>query len=364
MGTQGHGERSGAGRSPRVLLLAMYRLDHATTGPTVRIGQMRDALARRVELDLLSGARVGRAGAILRYLAAGRLRGVAGIYVESSTSLPGPADLLLLAMARRRRIPVLTFIRDAYQLFPEYYQVTSARRRASRAAFLPMARRLARLSSVVAFPSRGLARVVLGDNGGAEAAALLPPGAHLADVPALDPAARAILYVGSLAHAVSGGELLVHAIALARERDHDLTLICVVPRGQEPPHAPGSGIEVVHASGAEIERLVPRVLATVIPRRRSPYNDLAVPIKLFEYLGYQRPMIVTDAVETAAVVDAARCGIVVHDTAEGLANGMLAMAGAPPDQLAAWGEAAGSAAAANSWDERAARVLELLGVEE
>lgn len=348
--------------TPRVLLLAMYRLEAGGTGPTVRIAEMRRALARRASLDLISGARLVRAGEILRYLVAGRLRGLDGIYVESSTSLPGPADLLLLWWARRKRIPVVTYIRDAYQLFPEYYPLTSLARRVSRRAFLPMAHQLARSSSVVAFPSRGLARVVLGEGERAEAAALLPPGAPSMDPAPIDPGARGILYVGSLAHAPSGGDLLVEAFALARMRAGDLALLCVVPPGQAPSSPAGSAIEVIHATGAEVTALLPRVLATVIPRRHTAYNDLALPIKLFEYLAYRRPIIVTDTAETAALVRSAGCGLVVDDTAEALADAMVTVAEASGEQRTAWGEAAGRAAAANTWDARVARVLELLGV--
>jgi glycosyltransferase involved in cell wall biosynthesis len=351
-----------ARQRPRILLLAMYQLDEGRSGPTLRIGQLREALARRVPLDLVSGTRLRRSGALLSYLLGARLRGLGGIYVESSTSIPGPADLLFLAVARSLRIPVVSYIRDAYQLFPEYYPLTSWHHRISRAAFLPVFRALARISSVVAFPSRGLARAVLGATDRAEAAALLPPGARLPDVTKVDPGARGILYVGSLAHSVNGGDLLVEAIRLARARVHDLELICVVPRGQEPLEAHEAGIEVVHASGPEIDRLLPRVLATITPRRKTPYNDLAVPIKVMEYLGYGRPLIVTDTVETAAIVRSANCGIVVPDTAQGLADGIVTVAKASATQLNRWGKAARAAAAANSWDVRAASILELLGV--
>jgi glycosyltransferase involved in cell wall biosynthesis len=349
-------------RRPRVLLLAMYRLDSDRTGPMVRIGAARAALARLVSLDLISGTRTGRTWEMLRYAMTGRLRGLAGIYVESSSSLPGPADLLFLALARAAGVPVLTYIRDAYQLFPEYYPLTSLRRRISRVAFLPIFRTLSRLSSVVAFPSRGLARAVLGDAERARTAALLPPGARLPDVPPPDTTARELLYVGSLAHGVSGGDLLLEAMTLARERAQDLRLICVAPEGQGPREPRPAWLEIVRGGDREIIGLLPRVLATVTPRLRTPYNDLAVPIKVVEYLGYGRPMIVTDATETAAIVEAAGCGLVVRATREGLADGIARVAEASAAQLVRWGDAARTAAAANSWDARAANILELLGV--
>jgi glycosyltransferase involved in cell wall biosynthesis len=347
---------------PRVLLLAMYRLDSDRTGPMVRIGAVRAALSQHVSLELISGTRTERTWEMLSYALRGRLRRLAGVYVESSSSLPGPADLVFLGLARALGVPVLTYVRDAYQLFPEYYPLTSFRRRISRMAFLPVFRTLARTSSVVAFPSRGLARAVLGDSDRAHRAALLPPGARLPNVPALDPAAREILYVGALAHGPSGGDLLVDAMQLARERVPDLGLICVLPEGQRPREPRPAWLEVVRGGDQEIVGLLPRVLATVTPRLRTPYNDLAVPIKVVEYLGYGRPMIVTDATETAAIVEAAGCGVVVPATTEGLANGIVSVAEAPATQLHRWADAAHTAAAASSWDMRAAEILELLGV--
>jgi len=347
----------------RVLLLAMYRLEAKPSGPLVRIGAVRAALSALVALDVISGTRAPRAWSVLRYALGGRLRRLAGIYVESSTSLPGPADLLFLALARAVGVPVVTYVRDAYQLFPDYYPITSWRRRVSRGLFLPAFRTLARLSSVVAVPSRGLAQALFGDGERASAAALLPPGARLPAVPPLDPTATAVLYVGSLAHGPSGGELLFDAMALARERAPELMLLCVAPSGHEPRPPHPAWLEFVRGGDDEIVQLLPRVRATVTPRARSPYNDLAVPIKVMEYLGYGRPLLVTDATETAAIVAEAGCGLVVPATVQGLADGLVAVAEAPAAQLEQWGKAARRAAEARSWDRTAERILDLLGVE-
>ena len=347
---------------PRVLLLAMYRLGADQSGPMVRIGAVRDGLLERVALDLISGTRAERTWALLRYALRGRLHRLGGIYVESSSSLPGPGDLLFLALARAVGVRVVTYVRDAYQLFPEYYPITSWRRRFSRAAFLPAFRTLARLSNVVAVPSRGLARAVLGDTERARSAALLPPGARLLEVPPLDPAARELLYVGSVVHGASGGDLLLDAMELARGRGHDLRLICVAPPGQAPREPHPEWLEVVRGGDAEIVRLLPRVLATVTPRLRTPYNDLAVPIKVLEYLSYGRPLVVTDATETAAIVERAGCGVIVPGTAQGLADGIVAVAEAPSDQVTRWGAAARRAAQEQSWDHRVQQILDLLEV--
>ncbi|HEV8252248.1 MAG TPA: glycosyltransferase [Candidatus Limnocylindria bacterium] len=346
----------------RLLLLSMYPLDRGLWGATTRITHLRDALSRRVDLDVVSGRPARRAGALARYVAGGRLRGLAGIYVENATSLPRPADLAFLAMARALRIPVLTYLRDAQQLFPEYYAARSLKRRASRALFLPATRALMRVSTTVAFPSRGLAAAILGNERRARLAHLLPPGARMADAPAVDPAARSLLFVGSLRYPAHGGAILREAMELVRARGIDMTLVCVSRAGEEPSDAPPAWMRVVRAEGPQIDALLPEVLASITPRRRTAYNDLAVPIKVMEYLGYARPIIATDATETAAIVQAAACGIVVTDTADGLAEGIAAVASSPASQIVQWGAAARRAAAANSWDSRAGAILDLLGI--
>jgi hypothetical protein len=347
---------------PRVLLLSMYPLGGERRGPPVRVTQIRDALARRVALDVISGSRLRRASALAAYVGQGRLRGLRGIYVETSTAIIGPADLAFLGLARARSIRVVSYVRDAYQLFPEYYPVGSIKRRLAQALFPMSVRALDRVSHALAFPSRGLAQVVLRDRKRVERAPLLPPGARLADAPPVDPSARSLLYVGSLAHPPQGGGLLLDAVRLARERGIEVELICVTPSDDALPQPRPRWLMPVQAEGPGIDALLPGVLATVIPRRRSPYNDLALPIKLFEYLGYGRPLIVTDATETAAIVREAGCGVVVPDSIEGLAEGIAAVAAAGPNQVIRWGEAARRAAIANSWDVRAARILALLQV--
>jgi hypothetical protein len=346
----------------RVLLLSMYPLDRGLWGATTRVTQMRDALSRRVELDVVSGTPARRAAEMARYVAGGRLRGLAGVYVENATSLPRLADLAFLATARTFRIPVLTYLRDAQQLYPEYYAADSLKRRLSRALFLPATRALMRISTTVAFPSRGLAAAILQDEKRVRLAHLLPPGARMANAPVVDPTARSLLFVGGLHYPAHGGAILRQAVEEVRALGIDVTLICVMRPGEEPAEAPPDWIRVVRAQGPQIDMLLPEVLASVTPRRRTPYNDLAIPIKVMEYLGYGRPIIATDTTETAAIVRAADCGIVVPDTAEGLANGIRAVASSPAAQVIRWGEAARRAAAANSWDARATTILELLGV--
>jgi glycosyltransferase involved in cell wall biosynthesis len=333
----------------------MYPLDRGLWGATTRITQLRDALARIADLDVVSGTRLPRARQLVR-----RLRGLDrldGVYVESSSTLPGPADLGFMALARARGVPVLTYVRDAQQLFVEYAGEPTLKRRVSRRAFLPAVRALMAASTHVAFPSRGLARAINGDD---RDALLLPPGARLAPEVPPDPDARALLFVGPMNRPAHGADLLVAAVELAHQRGADVELICISRPGEELPGPVPAWLHRERADGPEIDRFLPRVMATITPRRKTPYNDLAVPIKVLEYLGYGRPLIVTDTEETAAIVGAAGCGVVVRDSVEDVAEGILTVVDASPEQRAAWGAAARAAAERNSWDERARQIIHIL----
>ena len=139
-------------------------------------------------------------------------------------------------------------------------------------------------------------------------------------------------------------------------------LICVCRPGEEPTGQLPEWVHVMHLEGPAVDQLLPGVLATVTPYLRTPYNDLAMPIKIPEYAGFARPMIVTDITETARVVREMGSGPVVSDTKQGIAEGIAKVVTAAPQALAEWGRAARAWAESNTWDTRAARVLELLGI--
>ena len=134
--------------------------------------------------------------------------------------------------------------------------------------------------------------------------------------------------------------------------------VTIVSRpGQEPPPPHPAWLRIERAEGDEITRLLPDVLATVIPRPRSPYNDLALPIKLYDYLAYGRPLLVTDCEEQARVVREVDAGIVMGDEVPAMADAIGRIAAAPAGKLDAWSANAHAAARSASWSVRAATIV-------
>jgi glycosyltransferase involved in cell wall biosynthesis len=339
----------------------MYPLDQGLWGPTVRITHLRDELARLVRLDVVAGYRPARRVALTRYMASGRLRGLDGIYVESATTLPAEMDFGFLALARALRIPILTYIRDAYQLFPDYYVADTPRRWVSARLFRIAMRSLARVSTTVAVPSRGLARALLGSDA---PAVTIPPGSPPPLAIPLGAGADQLLLVGNARDAVQGADRLIEAVQAARSGGSRWGLTLVCRPGEEPPGPLPEGVRLVRAEGKEIESLLPDVVATVIPRRRNAYNDFALPIKLFAYLAYGRPMLVTDCEETARLVHTAGCGLVVGDSVRDLADGIRQLEQLSEEERADLAAAGQAAARDASWGDRARAVLDALGLGE
>ena len=342
----------------RLLLVSMYPLDAGVWGPTARITRLRDELARIVNLDVVDGYRAARRRRLWWYALSGRLRGLDGIYVETSTFLPAESDIAVLGLARALGIGVLSYVRDAYQLFPDDYPRDTLKRRLAAAAFMPAVRAMRSMSSHVAFPTAGLAKAVLGPDSGT--AVLLPPGAP---PPVSVPRARTanrILYVGDARLPAHGADRLIAAVGIARAAGADVELDVVSRPGQDPgtPHPPWMRLH--RAEGPGIHALLPRVVATVIPRPKTRYNDLALPIKLFDYLAYGRPLIVTDCTEQARVVHEADAGIVTGDDPAALADAIVRVAGAPPELIARWSGGAATAARTASWEDRARRIVNVL----
>ncbi|MDQ3689783.1 MAG: glycosyltransferase family 4 protein [Chloroflexota bacterium] len=335
----------------------MYPLDQGLWGATARITHLRSALGNLAELEVVAGDRAQRRARLTRYAWSGRLRGLDGIYVENSSTLPSETDIAFLALARALGIPVLTYVRDAQYLFEEYYAATTLKRRLARDLFLPAIRLLRRVSSRTAYPSRGLAAAVRDP---LPEPLLLPPGSPPPVFVPRNHDARSLLFVGAMRYAAHGLSLLVSSIERVRAAGSDLRLIVVSRQGEEPPQPRPGWMHVVRGSGTEIHALLPEVLATIQPRLRSPYNDLAVPIKVMDYLSYGRPLVVTDCTEQARIVRGADAGIVVKDTVDDMTAGLERLLRAEAAELDRWSTNAIAAAERSSWTERATQVVGVL----
>ena len=95
----------------------------------------------------------------------------------------------------------------------------------------------------------------------------------------------------------------------------------------------------------------------VIPLRRNPYNDLTMAVKLFDCMAFGLPQVVTDCREMAAFVREVDAGLVVQDSVNDLAQGIMRLL-QDRDLAARLGQNAYQAVqTSHSWGHRAAQIL-------
>ena len=306
---------------------------------------MRAAFERQGHTETITGGRLRRTGRAFRWLLGGGPRRVGAVYVEAPTSAIMPTDLAFLAVMRLLRRPVGVYFRDAYQLFRDTYPRQSRRQLLSDWLWritMPMLRGVA---SERYAPSAGLAEALHLRN-----PVLLPPGTDPSQPNLGAGSGPVVAYVGGTTPA-DGFDTLLAAMARVRERvgDARLDLIGAPPRGELPDFA------TTHRSARDgLAELLAPARVCVIPRPINPYSNLAVPVKLWDYLSFGKPIVATAATETVAILAASSAGIATPDTPDDLAAGLLRV-------LADEGEAERLANharlfamdASNTWDARA-----------
>ena len=129
---------------------------------------------------------------------------------------------------------------------------------------------------------------------------------------------KVILYVGGYAP-MRGIELLVEAFNFLRRRDDRVFLKLV--GDNFPRELQGDGIIIEkNRYYFDIPDIYSQSNVCVIPHLKNPYMDSALPIKLFDSMAASRPVVVTDCFEMAKLVKNEKCGLVVEENAESLAE--------------------------------------------
>lgn len=338
---------------PRILMLGFYPLDRLDSAPKVRITRMREALDGLCDLEFVASDRAGRRRPVRALMK--RLKEFDGIYIESSTSTAQETDLLFLRAARKAGVPVAIFIRDIYQLFPDWYGPMTAKKLLLKWAWHISMARYQRDASTLFFPTEGMASYFRHPD-----KRLLPPaGVVRTDLDRSRTEPR-VIYAGGVSLNY-GIDLLLEAMALVVERlpDAKLTLIC-------PPHLPDwirpwldrPWLDLKHLASDELLPEMNRARVAVIPIKPTDYPSMSV--KLFEYLSYGVPVMATPWRSIADFISTHGCGEVVDADPSRWAEALVHLL-----QDEAYAEHLSGAALAairdgHAWHDRAELVLEAL----
>lgn len=144
------------------------------------------------------------------------------------------------------------------------------------------------------------------------------------------PDAPVVGLVGGATHG-RGADLLIEACALARKQVPELTLRLalgnVSGRGYladlMDQHRGKPWVQFESVDYRRLPEFLSGLHTCAIPHRKSRYLDLALPIKLFDYMAAGRPMVVTRCRAMAELVESEEVGLVSDFTAEGMAAALV-----------------------------------------
>lgn len=289
------------------------------------------------------------------------------VYSENSTQpnllatslTHGLAPLLearIINFCRRSRVPFGQFYRDVYWRFAESQASVPRPRRILMQISYRADLQVLRASHAHLFlPSLPMASIVPFDE---DRCSALPPGAPVHDSPS--PTGLELLYVGG----IGAGYALDEGLrALQTVEQAQLTMV-VRPQEWEAHrerYAPllTERVQIVHAGSEELQELYDRASACLLLVAPDGYRRFAVPLKLFEYLGYGKPILASEGTLAGDLVETMGSGFTVPNRHEDIAA-LLQRLAEDPVLLERAAERARAARLENTWAMRARTVAEVL----
>ena len=280
------------------------------------------------EVELIAGDVPARRKQILDLVHHGNIDDIAFCYSEPGTIPVHPVwDHLLYCFLAKSKVPTGIFYRDAYWKLASWYSYKAIKTRYPWLRYRLDLFVFSRTATVIFFPSQTMADFF----SLATPKVPLPPGGQImAGECYLRPVdeIKTVVYVGGISQQY-GPEILLQALELANKKVAlDLELVCrrdefMRRRSIFAKHDGAEWLHVYHFTGKDLEQVYRRSAIAVIPRPKNLYNDLAMPVKLFEYLSYGLPIVATNCTEMANFISCNEVGLIAEDNAHSLAGRIL-----------------------------------------
>lgn len=269
-------------------------------------------------------------------------------------------DAGFFRLLKRHRVPIGHFLRDIYWAFPGYREeVRPPKREAALAAYAWDLRNLRATLTRLYVPYRRMADYI---DTGSLSIAELPPGHDIVD-PAPGPSTGVrLLYVGDVG-VFYRFERMVDAVSRAFKCGADVRLtICTREDSwlrSRDSYGPllSDAITVVHAGGTALPGLYAQANVASLFVEPDEYWKISMPVKMFEYVGYGKPIFAAAESPSSDFVRAEDVGWTLpYDTETCV--GLLVELSADPDRIAAARQRTLLAAARHTWLARARQVAE------
>ncbi|MGG0744649.1 glycosyltransferase [Priestia megaterium] len=156
---------------------------------------------------------------------------------------------------------------------------------------------------------------------------VLPPGCEYVSSPEINSAG--VIYVGEIDQVFSGVELLIESMRLVNKKQYTpLYLVCRKHEYEESILIQESNekydwLNIEHHTKETIGAAYSKASIAIIPRYKNQYTKLCLPIKLFEYITYELPIIAVKHGEVSDFIEDNNIGFVTSPDAEEIADKVL-----------------------------------------
>ncbi|MEA5598791.1 glycosyltransferase [Rivularia sp. UHCC 0363] len=232
-------------------------------------------------------------------------------------------DFGLFKFLKNHQINIGLFYRDIYWMFEDYKkQVSLYKRTMAIPLYMYDIWQYARLLDVIFLPSLGMSKYI-SNLSLQKKSHSLPPGCVIKSMPDLaeknQPDIKLkLLYVGGVLPPFYNLQPLLEGIN--KTNATSLTLIC---RQNEwgkiinfYENIGLNNVNIAHVSGQELDSFYTTADLFVIVRQPDPYLEFAMPVKLFEALGYGLPIITSAGTAVARFVEENNVGWIVSNADE------------------------------------------------
>lgn len=303
----------------KVLFISFTKFDNINRGSALRPYKIYNSFVDKgYEVLLINGNNHDRRKKFQEYKNANELDDIDYCYIEPSTYPCHPLDFQMFVHLKTKKIPIGLFYRDMYHKFPELFNYTGIKNAILQFRYDIDWQFYKRISKVIFFPSATMANYFKFNN-----KVSLPPAGDLIDVDRKK-IKNSVIYVGGISKEF-GTDILLEALDKVNAvRPIKLILVCRTYNAELfDQYSNSEWLEIKHLSGDDLKNEYNNSDMAIIPRPITKYNDLAVPIKLFEYLSYGMPVVSTKTFETTKVIEDNKVGITVEGNSEDLAKSIL-----------------------------------------
>ena len=316
----------------KILYITYINMDKALSGSAVRpIKLLDEFIISDYQVELLSGSftkkehkeRKEKVEKLIERIKKGEKFDFC--YIESISGLLykfyNKYEYNLWDAIKKAEIPIGIFYRDIYWKFAKEFNYTSFKYRILNFLCCIELKKICKIMDVVFVPSIEMSKYMPKAN-----YIPLPPGCDNIKVIDSKNDIPSFIYVGGVSYNY-GTDLMLNAFKLVNQSlKVNLNLVCRLSEinivNDFIKNENYTWLKVFHASGKELEQIYAMSDYAIISLRKKTYHNFCMPVKFFEYMSFEKPVLSTNCNAVAQIINNNNLGLIVEDNPEDFAEGI------------------------------------------